>query len=58
MVNMNEFPPHVYIAILSMMFGATAAANASMFGPDIGKASNAAGKIFSVIDEPSQIDPM
>jgi ATP-binding cassette subfamily B (MDR/TAP) protein 1 len=48
----------VFIAIFSMMFGAMAAANASSFAPDIGKANAAADKIFKIIDTKSRIDPL
>jgi hypothetical protein len=41
-----------------MMFGAMAAANASSFGPDLGKANIAADKIFKIIDTKSKIDPL
>jgi ATP-binding cassette subfamily B (MDR/TAP) protein 1 len=49
-------PEDVFIAIFSMMFGAQQAGNSQLYGPDIGKASSAAKKIFRLVDEPSQID--
>ncbi len=49
----DEDPVNIYIALLAIMFGATAAGNAVQFGPDIGRAGQAADKIFSIIDMPS-----
>jgi ATP-binding cassette subfamily B (MDR/TAP) protein 1 len=40
------------------MFGAIAAGNAVQFGPDIGRAGQAADKIFTMIDTPSQINAL
>lgn len=39
-----------------MMFGAQQAGNSQQFGPDMGKATSAAKKIFAIMDEPSKID--
>jgi hypothetical protein len=45
----------MFMAIFCMMFGAQASGQASSFGPDLGKAKTAAGKIFGIIDTPTQI---
>ena len=47
----------VFMAIFCMMFGAQASGQAQSFGPDLGKARTAAGKIFGIVDTPSQIPP-
>jgi ATP-binding cassette subfamily B (MDR/TAP) protein 1 len=49
-------PEDLFIAIFSMMFGAQQAGNSQQFGPDFGKATSAAKRIFSIMDEPSHID--
>lgn len=49
-------PEDVFIAIFAMMFGATQAGQAQQFGPDVGKATAAAKRIFSMMDQPSLID--
>lgn len=46
----------VFVAIFAMFFGAYAAGQASTFGPDIGKATEAAAKIFRITDIPSEIN--
>lgn len=48
----------VFVAIFAMFFGAYAAGQATTFGPDIGKAINAATKIFKITDLPSEINPV
>jgi len=40
------------------IFGAFTAANAATMGPDIGKATKAAGKIFQVIQRPTKVDAL
>jgi ATP-binding cassette subfamily B (MDR/TAP) protein 1 len=45
----------VFIAIFSIMFAAFGAAQAQQFGPSAGKAAKAAMRIFSIIDEESEI---
>lgn len=39
-----------------MMFGAMAAGQAQQFGPDLGKAKQAAQKIFGIMDVPTEIN--
>ncbi|CDW88003.1 abc transporter family protein [Stylonychia lemnae] len=46
----------IFTAIFAMMMGAMAAGQAQQFGPDMGKAKQAAQKIFGVIDIPSEIN--
>jgi ATP-binding cassette subfamily B (MDR/TAP) protein 1 len=46
----------VFSALFAIMFGATAMGEAAAYGPDIGKATAAADKIFKIIDFPSTID--
>ncbi len=46
----------VFVAIFAMFFGAYAAGQASTFGPDVGKATQAAVKIFKITDLPSEIN--
>jgi len=46
----------VFVAIFAMFFGAYAAGQASTFGPDIGKATEAAVKIFKITGVPSEIN--
>ena len=38
------------------MFGAKAVGQATSFAPDYGKAMTAAGRIFALLDRPSEID--
>ena len=38
------------------MFGAKAVGQATSFAPDYGKALTAAGRIFALLDRPSEID--
>jgi len=49
-------PDDVFIAIFALMFGATHAGTAAAFGPDNGKCSAAAKRIFSIQEAPSNID--
>lgn len=49
-------PDEVFVAIFAMMFGAMAAGQAQQFGPDLGKAKQAAAKIFGIMDIPSEIN--
>jgi len=44
------------IALFCIMFGASQAGNAAALGPDAGKASGAAKKIFRIIEKKSKID--
>jgi len=46
----------VMAALFAIMFAASQAGNAAGFGPDIGKATVAAQRVFKIIDFPSQID--
>ena len=43
-------------ALFGIMMGGAQAGNAAAFGPDIGKATIAAKRVFSMIDYPSSID--
>lgn len=47
----------IFIAIFCIMFGAYSAGSAKQYGPSTGKGIAAAWKIFTLIDEKSQIDP-
>jgi hypothetical protein len=49
---------NVFIAIFAMFFGAFGAGQATTFGPDIGKATQAAIKIFKITDTPTEINAM
>lgn len=51
-------PTHVFLAIFAILFGAMEAANANTFGTDMGKATKAAVKVFSIIGIPSKINPV
>ena len=51
-------PEDVFVAIFSMMFGATQAGQAQQFGPDVGKATAAAKRVFKVMEQPSEIDAL
>jgi len=46
----------VMSALFAIMFSAFQAGNAAAFGPDMGKATAAANRVFKIIDYPSQID--
>lgn len=48
----------VFISIFAMFFGAFGAGQASTFGPDIGKATQAAIKIFRITELDSQINAL
>jgi hypothetical protein len=48
----------MFICIFAMNFGAMASGQANQFGPDVGKATTAAKKIFSIFDRPTQITAM
>jgi len=48
-------PENTFIAIFVIMFAAFGAGQAQQFGPSTGKAMKAAMRIFSIIDEPSEI---
>jgi ATP-binding cassette subfamily B (MDR/TAP) protein 1 len=48
----------VMIALFAIMFGASTAGSASAFGPDMGKASAAAKRIFSIVEHDSSINAM
>lgn len=53
--NEDVNPEHVFIALLAMMFAASQAGMAAAMGPDMGKASAAAERIFRICDTPSTI---
>eukprot|EP00347_Sterkiella_histriomuscorum_P015933 403355132 len=46
----------LFTAIFAMMMGAMASGQAQQFGPDLGKAKQAAAKIFGIVDVPSEIN--
>jgi ATP-binding cassette subfamily B (MDR/TAP) protein 1 len=56
--DMIEWSKSIFIAIFAMMTGAMASGNAQQFGPDVGKATQAALNIFGIIDIPSEINAM
>lgn len=43
-------PEDVFIAMFAIMFGASAAGSASSYGPEVGKATAAAEKIFGILE--------
>ena len=47
---------NIFMAVFCILFGASAAGNASAVGPDVGKATSAAERIFKIVDVPSTID--
>jgi len=49
-------PGDVFIALFAIMFGASHAGTASSMGPDMGKATAAANRIFKIKEYPSKID--
>ncbi|CDW80084.1 abc transporter family protein [Stylonychia lemnae] len=51
----NENPLHMFITIFAMMFGALESGQAQQFGPDMGKAKQAATKILKIMDQDTQI---
>lgn len=51
----NEPPINMFICIFAMNFGALASGQANQFGPDVGKAKTAAGRIFGIIEHPTEI---
>ena len=46
-------PEDVFMALFAIMFGASHAGTASAFGPDMGKATAAAKRIFKIKEHPS-----
>ena len=54
----KEEPINMFICIFAMNFGALASGQANQFGPDVGKARSAAGRIFNVIEHPTEITAM
>lgn len=49
-------PEDVFISLFAIMFGASAAGSASSYGPEMGKATSAAEKIFKILEFPSLIN--
>ena len=49
-------PQDIFMALFAIMFGASHAGSASAWGPDIGKATAAASRIFGITEHPSKID--
>lgn len=49
-------PEDVFTALFAIFFGANHAGLAMSLGPDIGKAQQAASKIFRIVEHPSQIN--
>ena len=49
-------PSKIFMALFAIMFGASHAGSASGWAPDAGKATQAAKRIFGVIEHPSQIN--
>ena len=48
----------IFIALFAMIFGAATAGSAAAFGPDVGKATVAARRIFSIIEHESTINAL
>lgn len=46
-------PGNVFIALFAIFFGANQMGTAAAMGPDFGKASIAATKIFNILEAPS-----
>ncbi len=53
-----DYSKTVFIAIFAMMMGAMSAGQSQQFGPDVGKAKQAASNIFSIMDLKSEINAM
>ena len=49
-------PSDVFAALFAIMFGASQAGTAASMGPEMGKATSAAGNIFRIIEHPSEIN--
>jgi len=56
MVHYGTMGEEAFICQFAIMFGAFAAGQAQMFGPDMGKGKQAATKVFTYIDMPSRIN--
>lgn len=54
----NIDPFKSMLAIFVMIFGAMEAGQANQFGTDMGKATAAAKKVFTILDIPSKINPI
>jgi len=51
-------PKDVFISLFAIFFGANQLGTATAMGPDIGKATVAATKIFKILEQPSEINAM
>ena len=51
-------PEYVFTAIFAILFGASQAGMAASYGPDNGKATAAAGRVFKIIGHESEINAM
>jgi hypothetical protein len=51
-------PANVFTAIFAIFFGASQAGMAASYGPDNGKATAAAGRVFKIIEHESEINAM
>ena len=49
-------PEDVFMALFAIMFGMSHAGTVQAFGPDIGRASAAADRVFTIIQHPSDIN--
>jgi len=49
-------PDAIFISMFAIMFGAQQMGQAASMGPDIGKATAAATKVFKIMEYPSRID--
>ena len=56
--NYNVNGQDLFTAIYVMMFAAIGAGQGQQHGPSAGKGIESAAKIYDIIDEPSEIDPM
>jgi len=44
------------MALFAIMFGMSHSGSAAAFGPDIGRATSAADRIFTIVENPSEIN--
>ena len=49
-------PENVFCAIFAILFGASQAGMAASYGPDMGKATAAADRVFKIIEHESEIN--
>jgi len=49
-------PEDVFCAIFAILFGASQAGMAASYGPDMGKCTAAAERVFKIVDHESEIN--